>query len=227
MKEKKTVYIVTGLPRSGTSMMMRMLLAGGLEVVSDNVRQADEDNPEGYFELESVKNVKEDTSWLADAGGKVVKMVSMLLYDLPLDYEYKVIFMRREMAEILASQKAMLARKGEKQKQSDGEMGKLYERHLKEILEWLARQTNISFVEIDYNQIMNDPLSEINKLNSFLGGLLSSDKMAEIVNTDLYRQRREEAAGEKEHKEGQDEDSSINEDEQSQIEAQLKSLGYM
>lgn len=226
MKEKKTVYIVTGLPRSGTSMMMKMLLVGGMEVVSDNVRQADEDNPEGYYELESVKNVKEDTSWLADAEGKVVKMVSMLLYDLPFDHEYKVVFMRREMAEILASQKAMLARKGEEPKQNDGEMGELYERHLQEILEWLARQTNISFMEIDYNQIMNDPLSEINKLNSFLGGLLSSDKMAEIVNTDFYRQRREEA-GEKEKKEGQVEDSSINEDEQSQIEAQLKSLGYM
>ncbi|HYH50718.1 MAG TPA: sulfotransferase family protein, partial [Acidimicrobiia bacterium] len=106
------IGIVSGLPRCGTSMMMAMLAAGGLPLLVDNVREADEDNPRGYYEFEAVKHMKEDTSWLADAGGKVVKMVSALLTDLPGGHPYRVVFMERNMAEILASQRTMLSRQG-------------------------------------------------------------------------------------------------------------------
>ena len=112
IEANNNITIVSGLPRSGTSMMMKMLEAGGLEAVTDEIRKADEDNPKGYYEFEKVKKIKEDSSWLEDVKGKVVKMVSMLLYDLPSDYSYKIIFMRREMNEILASQTKMLGRKG-------------------------------------------------------------------------------------------------------------------
>src|SRR5437868_1127771 len=103
--------IVSGLPRSGTSMMMRMLEAGGMPVLTDKVRSADEDNPNGYFEFEAVKRTKQDASWLDDSGGRAVKMVYRLLYDLPVNRNYRVLFMRRNLKEVLASQREMLRRK--------------------------------------------------------------------------------------------------------------------
>src|ERR1041385_2006037 len=106
------IAIVSGLPRSGTSMMMKMLVAGGLEALTDNIRTADEDNPEGYFEFEMVKKLGDDRSWLADARGKCVKIVSSFLKHLPQDFTYKIIFMRRNIEEVLASQRQMLVRRG-------------------------------------------------------------------------------------------------------------------
>src|SRR5574340_974338 len=117
-----TITIVSGPPRSGTSMMMKMLEAGGMEVIVDNVRQADDDNPHGYYELEKVKQIKEDTSWLESVQGKAVKMVSMLLYDLPADRTYNILFMKRDLAEILVSQRIMLERKGEGKNFNEEEM---------------------------------------------------------------------------------------------------------
>ena len=109
-KNNAEIIIVSGLPRSGTSMMMRMLEAGGIPPLIDNLRRPNEDNPGGYYEFEPVKRTKQDPSWLTTAGGKVVKMVYRLLYDLPTGYEYRVIMMRRTLEEVLASQEAMLKR---------------------------------------------------------------------------------------------------------------------
>ena len=122
------VIIVSGLPRSGTSMMMQMLEAGGIEILSDGERQADDDNPKGYYELEAVKKTKDDASWVETATGKAVKMISQLMLDLPLDREYRVIFMRRDLQEILASQAKMLARRGGGKSADidDGQMVKLF-----------------------------------------------------------------------------------------------------
>ena len=107
------VTVVSGLPRSGTSMMMKMLDQAGLELVTDRLRQADEDNPKGYFEYEPVKQLARsaDRTWLDDARGKGVKIISTLLRELPAHYNYKVVFMRRDLSEILASQAKMLARR--------------------------------------------------------------------------------------------------------------------
>src|SRR5262249_60413780 len=102
--------IVSGLPRSGTSLMMQMLESGGVEVVTDNIRAADPDNPRGYFEFERVKKTKEDPSWLPGARGKAVKMVSQLLYDLPRSARYRILFMERDLDETLLSQEKMLRR---------------------------------------------------------------------------------------------------------------------
>jgi hypothetical protein len=107
------IVVVSGLPRSGTSMMMKMLQAGGIGIMTDNLRVADENNPKGYYEFERVKQLdKGDNAWVAEAQGKVIKVISYLLEFLPADFHYKVIFMRREMAEILASQRHMLERDG-------------------------------------------------------------------------------------------------------------------
>ena len=106
------IIVVSGLPRSGTSLMMQMLAAGGVEVVTDHVRTADTDNPRGYYEFELVKKIKQDASWLPEARGKAVKMVSQLLYDLPAGEKYRIIFLERDLDEVLVSQEKMLERLG-------------------------------------------------------------------------------------------------------------------
>ena len=129
--DQQIITIVSGLPRSGTSMMMKMLEAGGMQVLTDHIRTADEDNPKGYYEFERVKQIEHDQAWLPDAQGKVVKMISALLKHLPSSYTYKVIFMRRNIDEILASQKQMLIRRGEPTDVvSDEKLTELFDRHI-------------------------------------------------------------------------------------------------
>ncbi len=189
------ITIVSGLPRSGTSMMMQMLEAGGLGIVTDNIRKPDEDNPRGYYEFERVKKIKEDKSWLDECRGKAVKMVSMLLYDLPLEKKYKIIFMKREMEEMLASQRVMLERLGQKGGDvSDEEMGKKFEKHLRQVEEWLAKQENIDVLYVKYNDVLNDSQKYAEMVSKFLGRNLNVEKMANVIERSLYRQRKDNGA---------------------------------
>jgi len=189
--KKDFITIVSGLPRSGTSMIMQMLEAGGMEVLTDNVRKSDEDNPQGYYEFERVKKIKEDTSWLDECHGKAVKIVSALLYQLPSYKRYKIIFLRREMEEILASQRVMLQRLGTKgANASKDEMAEKFEKHLQHVDEWLARQDNIDVLYIKYNDVIHNSHSHTVSINHFLGGWLNVDKMANVVERSLYRQRK-------------------------------------
>jgi len=184
------VTIVSGLPRSGTSMMMKMLEAGGKELISDGVRQADADNPGGYFEFEKVKRLREDKSWLGQAAGKALKVVSRLLYELPMDRSYKVIFMQRNLHEILASQAQMLCRLGRPVGDvDDSEMRDLFERHLAEVKKWLVEGESFSVIHISYNQILQDPGGQSLAIKQFLGEDLDVDKMAAVVDEGLYRQK--------------------------------------
>ena len=185
------VAVVSGLPRSGTSMMMKVIEAGGLPVVTDEQRTADEDNPKGYFELERVKRLdKGDTAWVADAQGKVVKVISALLEYLPPAYTYRIVFIRREMSEILASQKKMLERRGEStDRVSDEELARLFTKHLQKVETWLRGQPNISVLYVDYNAMLADPSPYIHQVNQFLGGTVDEQKMAAMVDPTLYRNR--------------------------------------
>lgn len=189
--EATTVVVVSGLPRSGTSMMMKMLQAGGMTVVTDELREADADNPKGYYELERVKQLdKGDTAWVADAQGKVVKVISALLEHLPRDYTYKVIFLHRQMDEILASQKRMLERRGEPTDRiSDEELAGLFAKHLQKVEAWLQAQPNFSVLYVDYNQILADPRPDVRRVSHFLGLDLDEDGMAGAVDPALYRNR--------------------------------------
>jgi hypothetical protein len=185
------ITIVSGLPRSGTSMMMRMLDAGGMEALTDEIRKADEDNPKGYYEFERVKQIKEDTGWLPDAQGKVVKMISALLVHLPRTHTYRVIFMRRRMEEILASQQEMLRRRGKPADPSgDGHMERLYEKHLQQTGEWMTREPNLEFIYVEYNRIVTHPAEEVGRVNTFLGNGLDTAAMLSVVDRSLYRQQR-------------------------------------
>lgn len=192
MNRNDTVTIVSGLPRSGTSMMMMMLEAGGVATLTDGIRVADEDNPKGYYEFERVKKIKEDRAWLQDAKGKVVKMISQLLLDLPPEYSYKIIFMRRRMEEILASQKEMLIRRGTHKQDGPGddEMGKMLGMHVQQVLKKMDEMDNVALVEIDYNEMLKNASDNIPRINEFLGGDLNTQAMAAIIDKSLYRQRK-------------------------------------
>ncbi len=192
MTDPDVITIVSGLPRSGTSMMMSMLEAGGVAPVADGIRTADEDNPKGYYEFERVKKIKEDKSWLPEARGKVVKMISQLLLDLPTEgYRYRILFMRRHMAEILASQRQMMIRRGTHQEggPSDEEMGAMLARHVEHVLGWLNKLDCVELLEVDYNAMLKNSAPHIAAINSFLGGRLNVAAMSAVVDKTLYRQR--------------------------------------
>jgi len=190
MTEPTYVTIVSGLPRSGTSLMMRMLEAGGIPVITDGIREADEDNPRGYYEFEPAKRTREDASWLASAGGKVVKMVYRLLYDLPAGGPYRVVFMRRAIQEVLASQKKMLERSGrEGGGADDAQMAALFARDLKQFDAWIAGRPGFSILNVSYNELLTDPMPPAVAVNRFLDHRLDVGAMAGVVEPALYRNR--------------------------------------
>jgi hypothetical protein len=192
MENKDYIIVVSGLPRSGTSMMMKMLEAGGQPIMTDNLREADANNPNGYYEFERVKELPNgDSGWLPEAGGKVVKIVTGLIMELPSGYKYRVIFMQRAMKEVLSSQKKMLGRLGkEDDKVEDEKMKKIYQEHLKQVNAWIVKQPNIEVLYVNYNTMLGNPLESLQKVNEFLGGEMDVNIMAGVVNKELYRERR-------------------------------------
>jgi hypothetical protein len=172
-------------------MMMSALVAGGIPALTDNIRTADEDNPKGYFELEKVKELEHDHAWLEDARGKVVKIISALLKRLPDPYHYKIIFMRRNMDEVLASQRQMLIRRNEPtDKVSDERMAEMFRKHILDVETWLEKQSNMDVLYVSYNEVLDNPASSIEMINGFLGGALDNEKMTSAVDRKLHRQRR-------------------------------------
>jgi hypothetical protein len=170
--------------------MMKILDQGGLVTVQDNIRQADIDNPNGYYEYERVKKIKEDATWLPDTQGKAFKMVSMLLFHLPADYSYKLIFMRRDIHEMLASQNKMLRRLQKPGPPvSDDEIAMLFTKHLQTFEAWVPQQKNIEIVYVWYNDLMRQPPVEVKRIQQFLGRPLDVEKMAAVVEPALYRNR--------------------------------------
>ncbi len=187
---RETITIVSGLPRSGTSMMMKMLEAGGMQALTDNIRTADEDNPKGYYEFEKVKQIEHDQSWLPDARGKTVKMISALLKHLPSNYTYKVIFIRRKIEESLASQKQMLIRREKASDAiSDEKMARLFHLHLEQVTAWIAKQPNLDIIYVSYNEILENPVEQVSAINQFLGHTLDTESMVGVIDQALYRQR--------------------------------------
>jgi hypothetical protein len=185
------VIVVSGLPRSGTSLMMNMLRAGGVPIVTDEQRTADDDNPKGYFELERVKQLsKGDVTWVDGAHGKAVKVISYFLEHLPPGSSYKVLFMRRRLPEVLASQKKMLARRGEPTDTvPDEKMADLFQRHLQKIEGWLAAQPNMAVLYVPYHELAERPEPQIEQIVPFLGLDLDVSRMLAAVDPALYRNR--------------------------------------
>lgn len=190
MTTRAPIVIVSGLPRSGTSMAMQMLHAGGMSVMTDAIRTADADNPHGYLEFERVKQLKTDKSWLDDAAGKAVKIIHLLLMELPTDREYRVIFMRRNLSEVVRSQAVMLERSGRKGAAIPQErMIALFEGQLKAIESWLASRPNFQVLQLDHASFITNATQQAKSINAFLGGTLDESAMVKAVDPSLHRNK--------------------------------------
>ena len=190
------VIVVSGLPRSGTSMMMKMLEATALPIMTDHERTADEDNPKGYFEYERVKDLHADPdkSWVREARGRVIKVISHLLQNLPDENFYRVILMRRDFDEIIASQNKMLDRRGEENPIADAEAKEAYIRHLVDVRFMVRKRPNFEMIEVHFTQALETPRTFVTDVNAFLGGNLDTDEMISVVDPELYRNRKADMA---------------------------------
>src|SRR5262245_5782985 len=184
------IIIVSGLPRSVTSLMMQMLDRGGIEVVIDEIRTADTDNPRGYYEYEIVKKIKQDASWLPATRGKAFKMISQLLYDLPPTERYRIIFMERDMDETVRSQEKMLERLGKKAAPAD-QIKRAFAIHLDSLKDWLRKQKNIEALFVSYNDLVAQPQKQAERVSGFLDGKANAQGMVRAVDPALYRNRRD------------------------------------
>ncbi len=187
--DPQEIVVVTGLPRSGTSMMMRMLAAGGLPALQDALRPADADNPHGYFEFEPVKATREDPSWLAAAPGRAVKVVHALIRDLPTDRPYAVLVMRRDLGEVLASQRKMLDRSG---RQGAGvaadALARVFAAQMAEMGRWLDAHACFRRLDVHYDRVLADPAGQAAAVAAFLHRG-DARAMAGAVDAALYRNR--------------------------------------
>jgi hypothetical protein len=184
------ITIVSGMPRSGTSLMMQMLAAGGLPFLSDGERRADEDNPRGYYEWERIKTLPRDPECIAEAEGKVVKVISQLLFALPRRHDYQIIFMERPLAEVMASQAEMIQRRGTAAPalpQSALQAG--LQMHLNQVQAWMKASPHIPVQRIAYRELLADPPGTAQRLADFLHCPLDTAAMAAQVDNALYRHR--------------------------------------
>jgi len=188
----RPVVVVSGLPRSGTSMAMQMLVAGGLDVVTDGVRKPGEDNPKGYYEDQRVMDLHkddQDRNWVGGSRGKAIKIISFLLRHLPDTNNYKVIVMRRELPEVLASQSKMLERRGESNGTSDEQMLKIWKDHVWRTNYFLKHTPHFEFIDVSYRNTVADPYTQAVRIKAFLGLPTDAEKMATAVDPNLYRNR--------------------------------------
>jgi hypothetical protein len=184
------VTVVSGLPRSGTSLMMRMLSAGGMPILADDVRAADADNPLGYFEYEPVRHTARDAGWVRECPGKAVKVIYSLLRDLPAAYDYRVIVMHRDAGEVVASQAAMLRRLGRRGSDVSVErLAEVFVRELARTEEWLRTQGNVAMRAVEFEKCIRQPAEAATEVSDFLSGGLDTEAMAHAVDESLYRQR--------------------------------------
>ncbi len=188
MAAQREIIVVSGLPRSGTSLMMQMLELGGIAPLTDAIRAADVDNPKGYYEFERAKKTKHDPTWLPQARGKAVKMISQLLYDLPATETYQVLFMRRDLDEVVRSQEKMLIRLG--QPVPDRSSIKVaFQRHLEKLLAWLPSQPTLQLLEVNYNHLLTDPQAPTKQIAAFLALPVDRELMLAAIDASLYRNR--------------------------------------
>jgi len=190
--QRPTIYIVSGLPRSGTSMMMQMLEKGGLEPFTDKKREADENNPRGYYEHELVKNLSKNSRFLMHASGKVVKVIAHLLKYLPDNFEYKIVFMERDLEEVMFSQDKMLERLGKKKNADTINLTILenYQTQMKRFKDWISTHKNYKAIYINYKEVIESPFEQALRINEFFDYELLPELMAKVVEKNLYREKK-------------------------------------
>jgi hypothetical protein len=184
------ITVVSGLPRSGTSLMMQMLAAGGMSAVTDGERQADADNPRGYFEWERIKLLPRQPDCIAETEGKVVKVISQLLFALPAGHEYRVIFMQRPLPEVVASQAEMIRRRGTTGAAlAPAALIAGLGAHLNQVNAWLKNKADISVHRVEHGEVLREPLRVSESIQQFLNCPLNVDAMSQQIDASLYRQR--------------------------------------
>jgi hypothetical protein len=186
------IVVVSGLPRSGTSMLMKMLEAGGMKIMTDSERTADIDNPKGYFEYERIKDLEKETdkSYVREGRGKALKVISFLIKDLPDDNDYRVIFMRRDLDEVLASQNKMIDRLDSTDTSASGEaMKEAYRNDIVRTRLLCKQRPNFEHIEIHYKPTVEQPTDTARRVNEFLDGRLDEVAMRAAVDGSLYRNR--------------------------------------
>ncbi len=181
---KDVLVVISGIPRSGTSLLMQMLQAGGVEILSDQKRKPDQNNPKGYLELEAVKRLSEDNSCLKGQTGKAVKVISYLLKYLPKNQKYKIIFINRNMKEILKSQQKML---GEIEENYPKTLIKAFHKELHNIKQWAEKQLNIQILNLHYKDVIKKPAEQIDRIIKFLNISLDKQEMIAVIDPSLYR----------------------------------------
>lgn len=190
-KIRGELVVVSGLPRSGTSMMMQMLEAGGIDIFTDKQRTPDDSNPKGYYEHEAVMHLKKNNKWVEQAKGKGVKVVAQLLPYLPMNFRYKIILMERNIQEVIQSQHNMLVRKGKKIKEDtiSFSLFESYKKTINDTKKWAANQPNVELLIIEHLETIQNPFITAMKVHDFLDGNLEPEKMAIIVDNDLHREK--------------------------------------
>jgi hypothetical protein len=188
--EPREFLIVSGLPRSGTSLMMQMLRAGGIAPMTDEQRAADEDNPEGYWEWEAIKDLPKDPSIIERAHGKAVKVISALLPSLPGNHRYVVIYMVRPAEQVVDSQWAMLARRGRSPRSERQHLVDVQQRHSEQIRQVLRKSPRVRLLEVSYPELVADPATVISRLAELLPGAFTpGPAVAACVKPALFRNR--------------------------------------
>ena len=178
--------VVAGLPGSGRAHLMSVLESGGLPILTDSDRLPDEDHPWGFSDFEPVKSLKTDSTWVAESLGQTVKMVHILLYDLPEHVNYRVVFMNRRLDEVLSVQNRLLDRLGKPNHLDDTRCARVFLDQLKKLKSWLAARPNFQVLNVDYNALLDDPLPNVVAINKFLGGGLDLAAMAVSLGYRLY-----------------------------------------
>jgi hypothetical protein len=184
------ITIVSGLPRSGTSLMMQMLAAGGMTLLTDFERKPDADNPRGYCEWEPAKLLPKQPDRIDEAEGKAVKVISELLLSLPEGRDYKVIFMGRPLWEVLASQDEMLRRRGSSDLVAHDVMSTAFEEHLDEVNAWFQKRADVAVCRVGYRRVVDDPVHSAKAIRDFLSLDLNVEAMVQQVDRSLYHKRR-------------------------------------
>lgn len=188
----EVIVVVSGLPRSGTSLVMQMLAAGGVEALTDARRSADEDNPKGYYELEAVKRLATDNSWIPEARGKAIKVISHLIPDLPDDETYRIIVVERDLNEVLASQAKMIQRAG-RVAPDESAVRRAFEAHGLAFDQLLKSRPEFRVLHVGYADLVATPAGVVALIAEFIGferaGVLDTKAMEMAIDPTLYRNR--------------------------------------
>jgi predicted AlkP superfamily phosphohydrolase/phosphomutase/tetratricopeptide (TPR) repeat protein len=188
--EPLEILIVSGLPRSGTSLMMQMLKAAGIEPMTDGKRTADDDNPEGYWEWEEIKQLPKNPRIIEQSAGKAVKVISALLPSLPRPHRYKIIYMVRPVQQVVDSQMVMLDRQGQKARSEKLHLIQVQEAHSKQIRQVLSQSNRVDLLEVSYPDLVADPKPVIEQLGEFIGSRFhASPAVIACVKSKLFRNR--------------------------------------